>query len=59
MPSLEQKIQKAKRILDAARIHGDKLQIELAEDGLNDLLDRVDVTDVPRNNGEPSDATVS
>jgi hypothetical protein len=31
----------AKRALDAARIHGDQLQIDLAEAALNDLLDEL------------------
>jgi hypothetical protein len=31
----------AKRKLDAARAHGDMLQIDLAEAALNDLLERL------------------
>ena len=31
----------AKRRLDAARHHGDQLQIDLAEAALNDLLERL------------------
>lgn len=46
---LTTRISNAKRALDAARVHGDKLMIELAEDGLNDLLGRVDVTHVTGN----------
>lgn len=38
---LRKLITDAKRILDLARAHGDPLQIDLAEDGLNDLLQRL------------------
>lgn len=47
--TLTDKIAKAKISLDRARARGDKLRIALAEDGLNDLLDRLRVTLVTRN----------
>lgn len=41
MTTLEKQIAKAQAQLRQARVHGDKLQIELAEEALNDLLDRL------------------
>lgn len=52
-PDLTDRIAKAMEVLNTARAHGDTLQIELAEDGLNDLLDRLGVTLVTRNGGAP------
>lgn len=47
--ALTDKITKAKRALEMARAHGDKLTIDLAEAALNDLLDRLRETLVTRN----------
>jgi hypothetical protein len=47
--SLETRINQAFNNLSAERTSGDPLRIELAEDALNDLLDRLSVTLVTRN----------
>lgn len=50
---IQTRIEQAKRRLDAARIEGDALHVDLAESALNDLLEAFQTVQTEGNDDDP------